>query len=91
MSTDPDDDDPDREQYSVAIFFRDGRYFYAMRWVTGEVAVRGFRRFCEGPQARAGLWHRIIVTDGGDFTNMEWKHGEGYTYPPELVRFNGAR
>ena len=26
-----------------------------------------------------------IITDGGDFTNWEWKYGEGLVYPPELV------
>jgi len=85
--TDPDDD-PDRPQYSIAVFYPDGRYFYGDRQIDAETAVRRFKRACESPLARAGVWARIIVTDGGDFTNMEWKHGEGYTYPPELVRFN---
>jgi len=82
------DDDPEREEFSIAAFYPNGRYHYLERWITGEAAVRYFKRLCESPLARAGHYARIIVTDGGDFTCMEWKHGEGYTYPPELVRHN---
>src|SRR5262245_31748440 len=85
-----DDGDPDDggEQFSVAVFYPDGRYFYGDRWIDAKTAVRRFKQVCESPLARAGVWARIIVTDGGDFTCMEWKHGEGYTYPPELVKHN---
>jgi len=86
--TDPDDD-LEREQFSVAIFFPDGRYTYAVRWIAAGDAVRIFRTLCESVLAREGVYARIIVTDGGDFTSMEWVNGKGYTYPPELVRFNG--
>ena len=85
-----DDGEPEGgEQYSIAIFFPGGGYIYAARWIDGEAAVRQFRTICESVPARAGVYARVIITDGGDFTNCEWKHGEGYTYPPELVRFNG--
>lgn len=84
------DDDDGGEQYSIAVFYPDGRYRYVERWITAEAAVRYFKRLCESPLARAGHYARIIMTDGGDFTNCEWKHGEGYTYPPELTRHNPA-
>jgi len=82
--TDPDDDG-EREQFSVAVFYPDGSHAYAERWIDGLAAVRRFRRLVESPAAGAGFIVRVIVTDGGDFTTMEWRFGLGYTYPPELV------
>ncbi|WP_157083564.1 hypothetical protein [Bradyrhizobium manausense] len=32
--------------------------------------------------AKLGVVTRAIITDGGDFTDFEWKFGEGVTYPP---------
>ena len=87
--TDPDDD-ADREQFSIAVFYRDGGWHYIARWIDGKTAVREFRATCESPPARAGLFARIIATDGGDFTVLEWQHGVGYTFPPELVERTGG-
>src|SRR5262245_51120828 len=81
-------DNGDREQFSIAVFHADGGHYYVERWIDDETAMRRFKRICESPFARAGVWARIIVTDGGDFTCMEWQHGKGYTFPPELTRFN---
>ena len=35
--------------------------------------------------AQMGMTQRVIIVDGGDFTNFEWKFGEGITYPPRPV------
>ncbi|MEY9181825.1 hypothetical protein [Bradyrhizobium sp. CB1015] len=34
--------------------------------------------------AKLGVVTRVIITDGGDFINFEWKFGEGVTYTPEM-------
>jgi len=28
-----------------------------------------------------GFTIRVIITDGEDFTNMDWQHGKGVVYP----------
>lgn len=79
-------------EFSVAIFFDDGGCEYFVRFVDPETAVRKFKSQTETVGARLGTTRRVIVTDGGDFTNMEWKFGEGITYPPELAeRIRGEK
>jgi len=75
-------DDP---EFSVYQFFPDGSHEAVCRFVRGERAVRIFKMLCENVGARIGTTVRVIVTDGGDSTCMEWKFGEGYTWPPELA------
>jgi hypothetical protein len=73
--------DEHRPEFSVAAFYEDGTYAYMARYVKAEAAMRVFR-VCA---VEGGHFARVIVTDGGDCTNVEWKSGEGITYPPELV------
>jgi hypothetical protein len=73
----------DRDEFSVAVFHDDGTYYYIIRWVNAERAFKAFRnciRVAEHPRAEAPPV-KIIITDGGDCTNAEWKLGEGLTYP----------
>jgi len=69
-------------EFSVCQFFKDGTYEYVRRMVSAEEAVTAAKHYTESVGARIGLVTRVIITDGGDFTNFEWKHGEGVTYPP---------
>jgi len=69
-------------EFSVAVFFSDETYLYTRRWVDGETAVRAAKMHTETAAARLGAVRRVIITDGGDNTNFEWKYGEGITYPP---------
>ena len=86
--SDPDDDTT-RPEFSVCVFSVDGTHHYECRFEHGRKAVETFIRICEkSGAAQIGLYTRVIVTDGGDNTNMEWKFGEGYTFPPELVERN---
>ena len=55
------------------------------RFVSADEAMRTVAALIRSPAAQIGVMKRIIVTDGGDFTNFEWKYGEGITFPPELV------
>jgi hypothetical protein len=68
-------------EFSVSQFFPDGSYEYVCRWVAAEAAFDTFKRLTQSVGARLGTTVRVIITDGGDCTNAEWKFGEGLTYP----------
>jgi hypothetical protein len=51
-----------------------------LRGVDAKTAVERAERLAHGPAGMLGMVKRIIITDGGDFTNFEWKHGEGVTF-----------
>lgn len=70
--------------FSVYQFFPDGSYECVRRWVPGEEAAKAAMTYTTNVAARAGITRRVIITDGDDFTNFEWKFGEGITYPPDL-------
>lgn len=70
-------------EFSVVQFFDDGTYEYVRRYVDGKEAVEAAHHYTHNVAARKGFVTRVIITDGGDYTNFEWKFGEGITYPPE--------
>jgi hypothetical protein len=72
-------------EFSVCQFFTGGEYEYVRRWVNAEEAMKAFYHYTNNVAVKMGVIERVIVTDGGDCTNAEWKKGLGYTYPPELV------
>lgn len=74
-----------RNEYSVCQFFADDSYEYLGRYLSAEDAVRMAVQAIRSVGARLGTTRRVIITDGGDFTNWEWKYGEGIVYPPELM------
>ena len=73
------------DEFSVCQFFNDGSYEYVRRNVGAEEAVTAAKHYTENVAARMGMVARVIITDGGDYTVFEWKHGQGVTYPtPEM-------
>ena len=72
-------------KFNVCQFFLDASYEYVARNVGAEEAVRLATQLCRSVGGRLGTTKRVIITDGGDAINWEWKHGEGVVYPPELV------
>ena len=75
-------------EFSVCQFMNDDVYEYVRRWVSAEEAIEAFKAYTTNVAARIGMTQRVIITDGGDCCNAEWKYGEGYTFPPELVALN---
>lgn len=71
-----------RDEFSVVQFFPDGSYEYVRRFVGAEEAVKTAKRCTESVGAKIGITIRVIITDGGDETNFEWKFGKGVTFPP---------
>lgn len=80
----------DHPEFSVCVFFPDGSYEYICRFVSALEAIKVFKQQTETVGAKMGTSVRVILTDGGDCINMEWKHGIGFTFPPDLVKYNGA-
>jgi len=72
-------------EFSVWQFFEDGSYEQVRRFVDHVDAGIAFYHYTHNVAANIGITRRVIITDGGDSTNAEWKYGEGYTFPPEWV------
>jgi len=70
-----------RPEFSVFQFFPDGSYERAAEFIGPEAAVKVAAQLTRSVGARLGTTRRVIITDGGDFTVFEWKHGEGVTFP----------
>jgi len=79
------------EHFSVYQYFRDGSYEQVAELVDMEIAVDKFAHFATSVGAKVGAVVRVIITDGGDCVNAEWKFGEGITYPPELKNIDLTR
>lgn len=71
-------------EFSVCQFFADGNYEYVRRFVSDEEAVLTAITYSTNVAAKLGTTVRVIITDGGDMTNWEWKRGEGIVFPPEV-------
>jgi hypothetical protein len=70
-----------RDEYSVCQFFTDGSYEYVRRYVSAEEAVKAFKHYAGGNVAsKMGIVERVIITNGGDMTNLEWRYGKGFSY-----------
>lgn len=70
------------ERFNVCQFFEDGSYEYVRRYVPLDEATRAIEHYCNSVAAKLGVVKRVIMTDGGDSIVLEWKHGEGVTFPP---------
>jgi hypothetical protein len=63
------------DEFSVYWWDRDGMGHEELRFVGPAEAVKAVARLTTGPAAKAGMVQRVIVTDGDDFCNYEWKDG----------------
>ena len=69
-------------EFSVCQFFENGQFEYVRRFVGPQEAVKAALHYCNSVGARMGTTVRVIITDGGDFTNFEWQFGKGVTFGP---------
>jgi hypothetical protein len=72
-------------EFSVCQFFPDGGCEYVCRFVTVKDAFDTFKHLSQSVGARIGTTVRVIITDGGDCTNAEWRFGAGLTYPTRAM------
>jgi len=68
-------------EYSVVQFFKDGNYEYVRRFVSVEEAFSAFKHYTSSIAVKLGMVERVIITDGGDCTNVEWLKGKGIVFP----------
>lgn len=71
------------ELFNVCQFFADDSYEYVRERVSAEEAVIAARHYCSSVGAQIGTTTRVIITDMGDSTVFEWRHGEGVVFPEE--------
>lgn len=79
------------ETFNVVQFFDGEMSDYICRGVGAAEAMSILGDYSRRPAAKIGIIRRLIVTDDGDSVNAEWKFGEGFTYPPELVKAQRER
>jgi hypothetical protein len=70
-----------KETFNVCQFFQDKTYEYVRRGVSAEEAIKAYKHYTTSVGARLGTTVQVIVTDSGDYINMEWTFAEGYVYP----------
>jgi len=70
-------------EFSVYWFDPDGNSYAEARFIEVKAACQLAKSLMERPAAQLGFIRRVIITDGGDCTCFEWKHGEGIVYPPQ--------
>jgi hypothetical protein len=73
------------DEFSVYWWDRDGNQHEEMRFVSAERAVQAANRLCHGPASMMKIVRKVIITDGGDFTNFLWEDGV-LKYPTEEMR-----
>lgn len=69
-------------QHSVCQFFQDGTYEYVRRLVGATEAADAAIHYSSSVGAQLGMTRRVVITDGGDCINWEWRFGEGVVFPP---------
>ena len=72
----------EQEQFSVRVYYDDGRHQYVRRFVSAEEACRAFQYYTSSLGAGLGSTVRVIITDGSDCMVREWKSEQGVTFPP---------
>ena len=73
------------DEFSVVVFYDAEWHDYVRRNVSAREACEVAAKYARGPLGTSGYIQRIIITDGGDATNFEWKHGIGITFPPQAA------
>jgi len=71
----------ERGEFSVYQFFSNDTWEQVRSQVSAEEAMTAFQHYTTSVGARMGFTIRVIITDGEDFTNMDWQHGKGIVYP----------
>lgn len=67
-------------EFSVYQWFMDGQYEAVLDHVDPAMAVKKAMALINSVGGRMGTTVRVIITDGGDCINFEWKFGEGIVY-----------
>ena len=77
----PFDKEKDKERFSVCQFFPDDTYEYVRKNVPLDEATKAFKHYTSSVGAKMGMTNRVIITDEGDCTVLEWINGKGIVFP----------
>jgi len=69
--------------FSVYVFFPDDSWQKEGEGLDVVGAMRLVSQLSHSVGARMGMVQRIIITDSGDSTCLEWKPGLGITFPKD--------
>jgi hypothetical protein len=67
-------------EFSVYWWDRAGNQHEEHCGVDAKTAVTAAKRLAHGPASVLGIVSRVIITDGVNCINFEWKKGEGVTF-----------
>lgn len=73
-------------EFSVTQWFENGSYEEVERFVAAEVAVRRAVALTQSVGGRIGTTVRVIITDGGDIINWEWKFNKDVIFPKDKTK-----
>jgi len=68
-------------EFSVYQWFIDGSYEPVCRFVSAKDAFGIADGLTQSVGGKLGTTVRVIITDGGDDINWEWKYNEGVVFP----------
>ena len=71
--------------FSVLQFFVDGSGERVVENAPANAATSQARQCSTSVGARVGMTTRVVIVEDGDAIVLEWKFGEGITFPPELA------
>ena len=71
----------EREQFSVRVYYDDGRRQYVRRFVSAQEACRAFQHYTSGVAARLAPTVRVAIIDSSDCIVREWQFEQGVTFP----------
>lgn len=67
-------------EFSVCQYFPDDTHEYVRRWVSDKEAVEAFFHYITSVGAKLGTTVRVMITDGDDYCNADWKWAEGVVF-----------
>lgn len=84
-------------EFSVYQYFKDGTYEKVRDHVGAEEAVMAAKHYTMSIAAQLGMVVKVLVEDGGGFTNFLWERDKGIVFPtpadglrPDLVDWRKA-
>lgn len=71
----------DEGEFSVYWWDKDGGRYDEHRFVSVDKALKAAHRLIAGPASAFGIVHKVMITDGLDFTAFLWTKKDGIIFP----------
>ncbi len=83
-------EEPEAGEFNVWQFFVNNTHECVRDHVSARSAVIAFHHYTRSVAVQMGVVERVIIEDGDGYTTLEWVHGKGITFPPELAKHGKA-